>query len=752
VVEQSAIPATGDTGKRVALEQLRLFARNTPVSQAMTMLTAGLTALVLSPIADRRHLIAWLCLAIAAACLRVGLSWRFTRVDRRSKAAVDVARWERLTRVSAFLSGTVWGGGGAVLYPSGDPQRETFLCLVMLGMCSGAMPLLAPVKGAFPLFATAVLLPMSLAFVVKGGFIYQVIAVAAVLQLYALIVSADRYRRNIADSQRLRFENETLVQGLTASSERALAAQRDADQANRAKSEFLANMSHEIRTPMNAILGLTHLGLDATPEKQREYLGKINGSAELLLNVLNDILDFSKIEAGKVSLENVDFDLPKVVDALAGAVGAQARAKQLDFVTRVEPGTHHALRGDPLRLGQILLNLANNAVKFTERGAVAVAVSTRVAGDQVVLRCSVSDTGIGLTPEQQSRLFQPFAQADTSTTREFGGTGLGLAISRRLAGLMGGEIGVDSTFGRGSTFHFSAPFGRGEARTAASEREASALSVHADAERARLNGARVLVAEDNPLNRQVIEEFLARAGVQTVVAGNGREAVDAALRQTFDAMLLDIQMPLMDGLQAAREIRRIAHCARTPIIALTANVFQADIERCIVAGMNDHIGKPIKVDELFSKLGNWLERPDARPFDEPAPLTRPLPDRRRGGGCLDIAAALDRLDGDGDLLDSVLGLFRETEARSADRIGSALAAGDTALAQRLAHTLKSTAGTVGAGRLEAAARVIEQALRERGAIGDGLLAELDAALAEVMQAIEAIAVVAQRDRACAASR
>ena len=737
---------TADTGSLVAREQLRLFVRNTPVSQAMTVATAILTTLVLWPVGDEVRLSIWLLAAIAAAAARTMLGRRFGHA-LAAPATIDASAWERRMRWSTLLSGAVWGAGGVGLYPWGHPTHETFLCLILLGMCSGAMPLQAPVPRAFSLFAAAILVPMSALFVFKGGFVYQAIAVTALLQLFALIVSAERYRTNIATSQRLRFENETLISGLTASKEAAIAAQREADLASRAKSEFLANMSHEIRTPMNAILGLTHLGLDATPEKQREYLGKIDGSAAMLLNILNDILDFSKIEAGKVSLEHIDFDLDVVLDSVGGAIGAQAREKGLEFGVRIDPRAPRSLRGDPLRLGQVLMNLANNAVKFTPRGTVGIRVEVLAAENPIVLRFAVTDSGIGITAEQQAQLFQPFAQADTSTTREFGGTGLGLAISRRLVELMGGRIGVDSTVGGGSTFHFTASFAPGASPLAAAAERGRAQGAGQPQELAPLRGRRMLVAEDNALNQQVIRELLDKAGVEVVLVANGLEAVDAARERRFDAILLDIQMPVMDGLQAAIRMRMRPGLAATPIIALTANVFAADIERCRAAGMNDHVAKPIRVGALYATLLRCVENsvPNANTSTLPSagpPSVRgaaAVPERALPG--LDTAIVLEQLDGDRTLLAQVLQMFRETEGPAPRRLRSSLAARDHTTSERIAHTLKSTAAAVGAQRLSTAALAIEMALRGGDDVATGLLSELDDAHAEVMAGLESLAVV-----------
>lgn len=730
----------------VVLEQLRLIHHNSLTSQVVSFIIGSLTISVLWPVGEKTHLLAWFSVLVVSILLRVALSGCFLKLDQAG-TALSLDRWAHWTRWGVFLSGLIWGSAALVIYPANRPSYELFLCLMLVGVTTGALPLQAPLRGAFALYASAIMLPLSAILASRGEWGYWIVAFAAFLELCILILSANRYRTNIEDSQRLRFENANLVDGLVTSREKALIAMREADSANQAKSEFLANMSHEIRTPMNAILGLTQLGLKATPEQQLEYLVKINDSAELLLNVLNDILDFSKIEAGKISLEKIDFDLYGIIDSLTYTIDTQAKAKHLDFKVEIAPETPRYLTGDPLRLQQIIMNLANNAVKFTEHGSIVLQITCpALTSNSIMLHCSVTDTGIGLTPEQKTRLFQAFSQADTSTTRKFGGTGLGLAIAKRLVDLMGGEIAAESTYGQGSTFHFSAPFAIAKdynCRVLPLPNLGGSIS---EPQQAQLQGARVLIAEDNPLNQEVIEEFLARAGAQVTLVSNGLEAIEMVQRQSFEVVLMDLQMPVMDGLEAARELRKIPQLAKTPIIALTANVFQADIERCVAAGMNDHVGKPIKVEELFSKLEKWLKHSGFQPTEEtvsssqspPAEVetikapaaTSTLPD-------LDIATALARLGNNEGLFRKIVALFRQSEADAPQRVRQALAEKDAEASHRLAHTLKSTAGTMGAIRLQAAALAVEQILRAGGEVSEDLLVELEAAHAAAMASLAA---------------
>ncbi len=657
-----------------------------------------------------------------------------------------------------------------------------------------------------------------------------------------------------------------------------LDAKHMAEDAARMKADFLANMSHEIRTPMNAIIGLSHLMMKTEmTSRQRDYAMKINGSGQHLLGIINDILDFSKIEAGKLELERIDFDLEKVLENVASVIQQRASDKGVELIFEVSPGVPQMLVGDPLRLGQVLINFGTNAIKFTEQGEIEIAISVAETSEaETVLRFAVKDTGIGLSEEQQGRLFQSFEQGDSSTTRRYGGTGLGLAICKHLATMMGGEVGVISELGKGSEFWFTARLGQSKATpralklangmrgstvlvvddseharaalretlsamgfvvdavsdgttaiemvreratsgkagypvilldwqmpqmdgvevarriramgltpapkillvTAYGREEvfrgaelagidevllkpvsastlfdaiARALDLEVKAEsaphqaeqesRGELSGVRILLAEDNEINQQVARELLEGMGCRVDVAGDGQQAVEMVSRTHYDVVLMDMQMPVMDGLAATEAMRRMPELAELPILAMTANAMPEDRARCLAAGMNDHLGKPIEPEQLYGALRRWIGNLQPLPpvmvveaASADGMAETGLPEAIEG---LNTALGLRRVLGKRSVHLGLLESFVSGQALAAVRIHEALEAGDQAVAERVAHTVKGVAGNLGATTLQTLAAEVEGALRA-GKARDGVEAGLAAMSAELSRLVEAL--------------
>ena len=521
---------------------------------------------------------------------------------------------------------------------------------------------------------------------------------------YLLIGTDNTARKQIEEerkqlAQRLQERNVDLEQAKAA-----------AEKANAAKSAFVANMSHEIRTPLNAIVGLTHLLRRGHPDPaQMDKLDKIVNASQHLLLVINNILDFSKIEAGKLTLAPADFAVDCMLDNVTSMIDPKVREKRLALV--VDHGDlPPVLVGDSTRLAQCLLNYLSNAVKFTESGTITVCLSRVEETDtNLLVRFTVKDRGIGIPPEKIADLFAAFEQVDASTSRRYGGSGLGLAIARRLARLMGGEAGAQSMPGRGSTFWFTARLGKSRRSLEELTKAPAMANLNLQAMPA---GGRILLAEDNKINQEVAVELLTGVGLKVEVANDGFEALAKARGGGFDLILMDMQMPGMDGLDATRAIRALPGMEALPILAMTANAFDEDRERCRAAGMNDFIVKPVDPDQFFGTLLHWLPAAAIMPVAPAAAAALPAALSAIAG--LDTPLGLKMLNGNPDAYLQLLRRYAVDHGDDMARLRERMAAGDRDEAQRIAHTLKSASGNLGATGVQKLAAELEAALKQGG--------------------------------------
>lgn len=726
----------------IGAEQVKLLYTQAPVGFVATLLNAAILLLVFWGVVASSLLVTWFTLILVVTGMRCVLVQRYRKA---APAADQVTRWRTPFILGAGAAGVAWGASALLLFPPASLAHQVFLAFVLGGMAVGAVGLLSAVMAAFLAFFLPAVLPLIARFLSQGGTMPIAMSVLGLSFAGALLAIARHFHTSVTESLALRFENLELIRDLSVAKEQA-------ESASRAKSQFLANMSHELRTPLNGVIGavalLRNTGLT---DQQRRLAQLAHRSGRMLLGIINDLLDFSKIEAGKLELERLVFDPRQTIGEVIEVFAESARRKGLTVTCTIQEEVPPLLRGDPGRLNQVLTNLLDNAVKFTEQGEIAVEVHCLGPDprplDSCVLRLVVRDTGIGIFPEARARIFDPFAQADGSTSRRYGGTGLGLAIVKQLVSLMGGEIWVESALAQGATFWFTVRLEGVPVPTDA--RQVVAGDPHGEQECGQAQerfDAYVLLVEDNPVNQEVSRLLLESMGCRVDLAADGQAALARLSRGHYDLIIfMDCQLPGMDGFETTRLVRekeadrasalvlearsaeRTPQPDRTPIIALTAHAVKGDRDACLAAGMDDYVSKPFSQGQLSSVLRRWLPHrlknstgkgTQGDPQGQPAGLHVAATDTgtlRHPPGApavdrtvLQRLPILHRKDAP-DILARLIQTYLTHSSQLLRGIREASERGDPTALRGAAHALKSGSASLGASSLAALCHDLEAA-------------------------------------------
>lgn len=687
-----SISVTSSFNPQIYARQTALLFRNACLAQLITVLAAIPTAYLGYISRPGTVILLWLVCMVLVSYFRYRLARRYWAVrPSQTDSVYWCTNYIRLTALQSVLWVT---GCGAIMWGNTDSYR--FLAvLILTGMVAGALPIHSAFKTAFRVFAMPILIGADvIIFADASTSVHYVLGIGLLVFLGGVLRSSDIFNETLKESIAVELEKSHLV--------------RKAEAAVRAKNAFLANISHEIRTPMNSILGMAQLAFKAEHNpRQRDYLKKIQSSGEHLLGIIDDILDISKIDAGKLVIEEVNFELAKVIDTLTNLVSSKAEDKNLKLAFDIDPSVPPYLRGDPLRLCQVLTNLVSNAIKFTEKGEVIVRIK-RPGNDRKDTRFhfEVQDTGVGMSREEVAMLFQPFQQADCSATRKYGGTGLGLVICRQLVEMMdGGQIGVESFPGNGSTFWFTVRLATGVKPVVPSlpdskKNESGVLG--------KIKGAHILLVDDNAFNLEVAVDFLLGAGAVVTTGRNGKEAIELLHQQRFDCVLMDVQMPVMDGVEAVRQIRKDPAINSVRVIAMTANASREDRERYLSAGMDDVIVKPFKYQTLFVTVAWWLPQKTAndegpeRGSAAEVPASRHITndevksELKGNPDVIDLSVLDELTGGDRKKLGEFADKFVETLHKDMEAIEAALERKDLSALGAQGHYSKTPARMVGA--------------------------------------------------------